>query len=283
MRLVLYQPEIPQNLGAAIRIAACFGVGVDVIEPCGFPLKAREVRRVAMDYGALAEPVAHASWSAFEQARRGRLILLTTKAEKSVWEFAFSEDDALILGRESAGAPDAVHAAVDARLAIPIAPAARSLNVHVAGAIALAEARRQLRAPAIEKSHGRRIGAVTLVVNDYDDAIAYFCGKLGFLLLEDSDLGDGKRWVRVAPRATGTALLLARAVCEDQSEAVGRQTGGRVGFFLETDDFERDYRKFRDSGVRFSRLPRDETYGRVAVFEDLYGNLWDLIAPRTKD
>ncbi len=145
MRLALYQPDIPQNVGAAIRAAACFGVGVDIIEPCGFPLNAPEVRRVAMDYGALAAPDAHRSWAAFCNAYNGRrLMLLTTKATASLWDFRFERNDIVLVGRESAGAPDEVHARADARLFIPLAPGARSFNVVVAAAVALAEARRQL-------------------------------------------------------------------------------------------------------------------------------------------
>ena len=145
MRLALYQPDIPQNVGAAIRAAACFGAELDVIEPCGFPLDSREVRRVAMDYGARATPTAHSGWKAFCETRgSSRLILLTTAADQSIWDFAFRPDDILLMGRESAGAPEEVHAAADARLLIPLAPGVRSLNIHVAAAVALAEARRQV-------------------------------------------------------------------------------------------------------------------------------------------
>lgn len=145
MRLALYQPDIPQNVGAAIRAAACFGASLDVIEPCGFPLNAREVRRVAMDYGEAAQPATHSGWRAFlETAGGARLILLTTSAQETIWGFAFRPDDILVMGRESAGAPQEVHQAASARLKIPLAPGARSLNVHVAAAVALAEARRQV-------------------------------------------------------------------------------------------------------------------------------------------
>ncbi|MEM8772767.1 MAG: TrmH family RNA methyltransferase [Pseudomonadota bacterium] len=145
MRLVLYEPDIPQNVGAAIRVAACFDVGIEIIEPCGFPLNAREIRRVAMDYGALAEPKAHASWEAFVATLDGaRLLLLTTKGAAPLWDIEFKEDDVLLLGRESAGVPEAVHEAADIRTRIPVAANARSLNVAVAGAVVLAEARRQL-------------------------------------------------------------------------------------------------------------------------------------------
>ena len=145
MRLALYQPDIPQNVGAAIRIAACFGAGLDIIEPCGFPLNAREINRVAMDYGSLAEPTAHRGWSAYQANRTsGRLLLLTTKASRSIWDFQFEAEDTILLGRESAGAPDEVHDAADERLCVPLAANARSLNVAVTAAVVIAEARRQL-------------------------------------------------------------------------------------------------------------------------------------------
>jgi catechol 2,3-dioxygenase-like lactoylglutathione lyase family enzyme len=125
------------------------------------------------------------------------------------------------------------------------------------------------------------IANITLVVGHYDEAIAFYTGALGFTLLDDIDLGDGKRWVRVAPRgAAGTALLLAQAADDDQRAHVGNQTGGRVGFFLHTDDFDRDHAAMRAQGVTFLEQPRREAYGTVAVFEDLYGNRWDLLEPR---
>lgn len=125
------------------------------------------------------------------------------------------------------------------------------------------------------------IAAVALVVADYDEAIAFFVGKLGFDLLEDTPLPQevAKRWVRVAPKGGGTALLLARAVNDTQRASIGNQTGGRVGFFLHTDDFARDHAAFLARGVRFHREPKRESYGTVAVFEDCSGNLWDLIEP----
>ena len=145
LRLVLYQPDIPQNTGAAIRAAACFGATLEIIEPCGFPLDAKALRRVAMDYGALAAPVAHVSWAAFcETLAGGRLILLTTRADASLWDFAFQPGDTLLLGRESAGVPEDVHGSAHTRLVVPMASGARSLNVATTGAIVLAEARRQL-------------------------------------------------------------------------------------------------------------------------------------------
>jgi catechol 2,3-dioxygenase-like lactoylglutathione lyase family enzyme len=126
----------------------------------------------------------------------------------------------------------------------------------------------------------QHLGLVTLLVRDYDEALAFFVGKLDFRLLEDSDLGAGKRWVVVAPPgARETRLLLARAVNATQAEQVGRQGGGRVFLFLYTDDFWRDYRRLQNRGVKFCEAPREEAYGTVAVFEDLYGNRWDLLQP----
>jgi catechol 2,3-dioxygenase-like lactoylglutathione lyase family enzyme len=122
------------------------------------------------------------------------------------------------------------------------------------------------------------IATVALVVADYDAAIRFFCDSLGFALVEDTPLGGGKRWVVVGPPgARGARLLLARASDERQSAAIGGQAGGRVGFFLETDDFARDFAAFTERGVRFFEAPRHEPYGIVAVFEDLCGNKWDLI------
>lgn len=124
------------------------------------------------------------------------------------------------------------------------------------------------------------IARVALVVPDYDPAIDFYCGTLGFDLLEDTDLGEGKRWVLVRPKgATETALLLARADGARQQAAIGNQTGGRVGFFLFTDDFERDYRAMLAAGVTFLEAPRHEAYGSVAVFADPFGNTWDLLQP----
>jgi catechol 2,3-dioxygenase-like lactoylglutathione lyase family enzyme len=122
------------------------------------------------------------------------------------------------------------------------------------------------------------LGHVALVVRNYDEAIAFFTRALGFHLVEDTDLGGGKRWVLVAPaNSQGTNLLLAQAATPEQASRIGNQTGGRVFLFLHTDDFWRDYRAIMAQGVKFVREPREETYGTVAVFEDLYGNLWDLI------
>ena len=135
-------------------------------------------------------------------------------------------------------------------------------------------------------SDNRRIATVTLVVADYDEAIAWYTEKLGFQLIDDVDLGGGKRWVTVSTGA-GARLLLAKADVflsgangKTQVAAVGNQTGGRVAFFLETADFARDHASMKDRGVQFREEPRHEAYGTVAVFADLYGNLWDLIQPR---
>lgn len=120
-----------------------------------------------------------------------------------------------------------------------------------------------------------------LLVRDYDEAIAFFTTALGMQLLEDEPRGPGKRWVRVGwPGEAGASLLLARAATPEQQAQVGRQSGGRVAYFVHTDDFQRDYDRFRRAGVEFEESPRHEDYGSVAVFRDLYGNRWDLIQPR---
>ena len=127
----------------------------------------------------------------------------------------------------------------------------------------------------------RRLGAVTVLVDDYDAGIAFFRGVLGFRLVEDTTQGGGRRWVTVAASddPAATRLLLARPKDEAERAALGRQAGGRVGFFLETDDFPRDHARMLDAGVRFREAPRHEPYGTVAVFEDPWGNPWDLIQP----
>jgi tRNA (cytidine/uridine-2'-O-)-methyltransferase len=146
VRLALYQPDIPQNLGAAIRVCACLGAVLDVIEPCGFPLTDKSLKRAALDYGAQARIERHASFRAFlaHPARaEGRLVLIETDGAARLDRFSFARDDTLILGRESAGAPLEVHQAADARVRIAMAAGARSLNVVTAGALALYEAMRQ--------------------------------------------------------------------------------------------------------------------------------------------
>jgi catechol 2,3-dioxygenase-like lactoylglutathione lyase family enzyme len=120
---------------------------------------------------------------------------------------------------------------------------------------------------------------MTLLVRDYDEAIAFYVGAVGFDLVEDEPLGQGKRWVVVAPDGGGTGLLLAEASDDAQRAHVGDQTGGRVALFLHTDDFARDHARMQEHGVTFLESPRHEPYGTVAVWEDLYGNRWDLIEP----
>lgn len=127
----------------------------------------------------------------------------------------------------------------------------------------------------------RALHLVTLLVRDYDEAIAFYCGILGFELIEDTKLSPDKRWVRVAPGPDGSQLLLAAASTPQQIAAVGKQGAGRVLLFLESDDFDADYARLKRAGVVFREDPRREPYGVVAVFEDLYGNLWDLIEHAT--
>lgn len=125
------------------------------------------------------------------------------------------------------------------------------------------------------------LARIALVVRDYDEALAFYTGKLGFTLVEDTPVPEqGKRWVVIAPPGAprdGADILLARAATPEQASAIGNQSGGRVFLFLATDDFDRDHAAFTAAGVRFLEAPRSEVYGRVAVFEDLYGNRWDLI------
>ncbi len=124
----------------------------------------------------------------------------------------------------------------------------------------------------------QKLALLSILVPDYDAGIAFFVGQMGFDLLEDSDLGQGKRWVRVAPAGAQTAFLLAKAVGDQQVDAIGSQGGGRVWLFLQTDDFDGDYARMQDNGVEFEEAPRNEPYGKVAVFRDPFGNRWDLIA-----
>jgi tRNA (cytidine/uridine-2'-O-)-methyltransferase len=148
MRLALYEPDIPQNLGAFIRLAACLGVPLDIIEPCGFPIDDRRIRRAAMDYYDLAAITRHESWARFQRDRSslrggGRLVLLTTTGDARFPEVVLRAGDILLVGRESAGVPPEVHAAADLRLRIPLSPGARSLNVALAAAMVLSEGLRQ--------------------------------------------------------------------------------------------------------------------------------------------
>jgi len=146
VRLALYQPDIPQNLGANLRLAACLGVAVDIIEPCGFPLTDRGLRRAAMDYAENASVSRHSGWTSFREsqiASASRLVLLTTRAATRLDQFSFRTDDILLFGRESAGVPEDIHSAADARVAIPLTPPARSLNVAMSAGIVLWEALKQ--------------------------------------------------------------------------------------------------------------------------------------------
>jgi tRNA (cytidine/uridine-2'-O-)-methyltransferase len=143
-RLALYEPDIPQNAGALMRLCACLGVPLDIIEPAGFLISDRALKRAGMDYVDRTNLTLHRSFAAFEAQRGGRLVLLTTKAALAYPRFAFAPGDTLLLGRESAGVPDAVHDAADARLLIPMKDGLRSLNVALAGAMVLGEALRQL-------------------------------------------------------------------------------------------------------------------------------------------
>ena len=143
MRLVLFEPDIPQNTGALLRLGACLGIAIDIIEPCGFLFTDKGLKRAGMDYLALADYRRHESWDAFQAQRSGRLVLLSAKAAQPYTDFAFASDDVLLLGRESAGVPDAVRDAADARLRIPLKPGLRSLNVALAAAMVLGEALRQ--------------------------------------------------------------------------------------------------------------------------------------------
>jgi tRNA (cytidine/uridine-2'-O-)-methyltransferase len=147
LRLALFEPDIPQNAGALLRLAACLGVAVDVVEPCGFLWSDRHLRRAGMDHLDVVDLTRHASWARFrerQQAGGGRLVLLTTKAALPYTEFSFRPGDTLMVGRESAGVPEPVHGAADARLLIPMRPGLRSLNVALAAAMALGEALRQV-------------------------------------------------------------------------------------------------------------------------------------------
>jgi tRNA (cytidine/uridine-2'-O-)-methyltransferase len=145
LRLALFEPDIPQNTGALLRLAACFGVAVDLIEPCGFLLDDRRLKRAGLDYIANVAVQRHSSWEAFLAARssQSRLILMTTSGTVPLHRFAFAGEDTILLGRESAGVPEGVHRAAGARVVIPLRHPARSLNVALTGAIALAEALRQ--------------------------------------------------------------------------------------------------------------------------------------------
>jgi tRNA (cytidine/uridine-2'-O-)-methyltransferase len=148
LRIALYQPDIAGNTGTILRFAACLGLGIDIIEPAGFPLSDRTLKRAGMDYLEMADLTRHVDWHAFEGWRRGsarRLVLLSTKAATAYTDFVFGNSDVLLFGRESAGVPDPVHEAADARLTIPMQPGTRSINVALSVAMVAGEAIRQLR------------------------------------------------------------------------------------------------------------------------------------------
>lgn len=153
MRLALYEPDIPQNTGTLLRTAACLGIGVDIIEPCGFVFSDKHLKRAGMDYLDLAQIERLASWTVFQdlrQAEQGhRLVLLTTKSAEPYTDFTFRPGDVLLLGSEGSGVPQHVHDQVDARITVPMAPGARSLNIAVAAAMVLGEALRQGKDPAV--------------------------------------------------------------------------------------------------------------------------------------
>ena len=146
MRLCVYQPDIAPNLGSMIRLSACMDVPIDIIEPCGFPLSIKSLRRSAMDYADIAEITRHDSWDHFiENRQKGRLVLLTTDADATLWDFVFEPTDYLVMGRESAGVPQNVHNMCDARVKIPLMANTRSLNVAMCAGMAVSEALRQTR------------------------------------------------------------------------------------------------------------------------------------------
>ena len=145
MRLALFEPDIPQNAAAIIRLGACLDIPIDIIEPCGFLFSEAGFRRAGLDYVELAELKRHVSWQTFRETVSGRLVLLTTRATLAHTAFAFAPSDTLLLGRESAGVPDFVHDGVDAKVRIPLKPGLRSLNVAQAGAMVLGEALRQIK------------------------------------------------------------------------------------------------------------------------------------------
>jgi len=143
MRIALYHPEIAGNVGAILRLCACYGVAVDIIEPCGFAFSDKRLARAGMDYAAAAEIVRHADWAAFEAQRTGRLVLMTTRGAERLPDARFAADDVLLMGSEGAGVPDDVHDSADVRIKIPLRAGFRSLNIGMAAGIALTEALRQ--------------------------------------------------------------------------------------------------------------------------------------------
>lgn len=145
MRLCVYQPDIALNLGAMIRLSACMGIPLDIIEPCGFPLSLKALRRSAMDYADIADMTRHDSWETYLETRTaGRLVLMTTKATETLWDFQFHPDDTIIMGRESAGVPESVHETCDAQIKLAMFGTARSLNVAMSAGMAVSEGLRQV-------------------------------------------------------------------------------------------------------------------------------------------
>lgn len=145
MRIALVEPDMAGNVGTILRLCACFGVGIDVVEPCGFPFSDKRLKRSGMDYAQGADIKRHADWAEFYAAKQGRLILLTTKSEQAYHDFVYQPGDILVLGSEGSGAPAQVHDAADSTVRIPLQPGFRSLNVAVAAGIVLAEALRQTK------------------------------------------------------------------------------------------------------------------------------------------
>lgn len=145
MRIALYQPEIAGNVGAILRLSACFGVGVDIIEPCGFAFSDKRLARAGMDYAAEAEIQRHSDWNSFDAARAGRLVLMTTRGSIPLHQAEFRPDDILLMGSEGGGVPDHVHERADLRVRIPLRPGFRSLNVGMSAGIAITEALRQTK------------------------------------------------------------------------------------------------------------------------------------------
>lgn len=146
MRLCVYQPDIALNLGAMIRLSACFNIPLDIIEPCGFPLSLKALRRSAMDYADIADVTRHDSWDTYLTTKTaGRLVLMTTKASEILWDFKFQPTDTIVMGRESAGVPDSVHEKCDGRIKLPMFGTARSLNVAMSAGMAISEGLRQIR------------------------------------------------------------------------------------------------------------------------------------------
>ncbi len=146
MRLCVYQPDIAPNLGAMIRLSACFAIPLDIIEPCGFPLSLKSLRRTAMDYADIADMTRHDSWGAYLASREpGRLVLMTTKANETLWDFRFQPTDTIVMGRESAGVPEPVHNQCNAHIKLAMSGTARSLNVAMCAGMAVSEGLRQVR------------------------------------------------------------------------------------------------------------------------------------------